>query len=338
MLSKSAIRYSGAYIFIILGYLSFNCTGLLSFSLLIFSFGVIPMLELLIPADPSKSELNKDQWYDAILYSLVLLYTVLFIYFLFTINQTQDTITLVGRITAMGMLYGIFGINMAHELGHRKRKLDQYLAQYLLWTSQYTHFFIEHNRGHHKRVATPQDPATARRGENVYSFWIRTVRDSYLSAWNLENDRLKRQSWSIYSWQNDMVKYSIFQLVLLVMIGLMFDWFTLLCYLSAAVFGILLLETINYIEHYGLVRKKISESAYERVQHKHSWNSDHILGRFLLFELTRHSHHHENSTIKYPRLQSKRESPQLPTGYPGMMLLSFIPPLFFKQMDKRIPS
>lgn len=336
MLSKSAFRYTGAYVFIFLGYFSFNSTGIWAYSLVLFSFGIIPIIELLVSPDSTNSEPQKDLWYDIILYSLVVLYAALWIYFLNQISQIKDSTTLIGQISAMGMLHGIFGINMAHELGHRKRRLDRWLAQFLLWTSQYAHFFIEHNRGHHKRVATPQDPATARQGENVYSFWIRTVRDSYLSAWNLENDRLRRHSSSVLSWQNDMVKYSIFQLALLVMIGLIFGWFTLLCYISAAFFGILLLETINYIEHYGLVRKKISESAYERVQHKHSWNSDHILGRFLLFELTRHSHHHENSTIKYPRLQSKRESPQLPTGYPGMMLLSFLPPLFFKVIDRRI--
>lgn len=336
MVSNSAIRYSGAYLFILIGWFSITSSGIWTFSLVIFSFVFIPIVELVLPPNVAINNPKISVWYDLILYSLVVFYTGLLVYFLSVIGRTDGITSLIGKISAMGLIHGIFGINMAHELGHRKSKLDQLLAQYLLLTSQYAHFFIEHNRGHHKRVATPEDPATARKGENLYTFWIRTVIDSYRSALELERNRLTRKGKSVYSWDNDMVKYAILQVVILVVILLFTNWITLLSYIAACVFGILLLETINYIEHYGLLRKKISKTAYERVQHSHSWNSDHLLGRYLLFELTRHSHHHENSTIKYPHLQSKENSPQLPTGYPGMMLLAFVPPLFFRVMNPRL--
>lgn len=333
-----AVKYLGAFVFLIIGYYSLISDGVWTYSLVMFSFIFIPGIELILK--PSK-EINAPQnlwFYNLVLYTLVPIYFILFHFFLNSISASDTLLTTLGKITAMGMLHGIFGINMAHELGHRKSKFDRYLAQLLLWSSQYTHFFIEHNRGHHKRVATPEDPATARKGESLYLFWVRTVKDSYMSAWQLENDAQIREGKTRFTLSNDMVKYTLLQLGLLLFIGLYFGVFVLLAYLSAALFGILLLETINYIEHYGLLRKKISKSAYERVQYHHSWNSDHLLGRYLLFELTRHSHHHENSLVTYPELQSKETSPQLPTGYPGMMILSFFPPLYFSIMDKRIPT
>jgi alkane 1-monooxygenase len=330
------MRYLGAFVFILIGYYSLTTTGFGTYSLLFFSFGVIPILELVIPPSATLNEPKSVRAYTMVLYAIVPLYFGLLLYFLLTIGQETNTLTLVGKITAMGMLHGIFGINMAHELGHRKSKLDQFFAQLLLWSSQYTHFFIEHNRGHHKRVATHEDPATARKGETIFNFWKRSIRDSFISAWKLENDVQIRENKAVFRWNNHMVKYMVYQTALIAVIWGTLGIITLLYYLSAALFGILLLETINYIEHYGLLRKKISTSAYERVQDIHSWNSDHLLGRYLLFELTRHSHHHENSLKTYPELQSKEKSLQLPTGYPGMMLLSLIPPLFFKVMDKRL--
>ena len=330
------IRYLGAFVFILIGYYSLTTTGIGTYSLVLFSFGVIPLLELIIPPYASPNEPKSIKAYTMVLYAILPFYFGLLLYFLLTIGHDTTILTILGKITAMGMLHGIFGINMAHELGHRKSKLDQFLAQLLLWSSQYTHFFIEHNRGHHKRVATPEDPATARKGENIYRFWNRSVRESFLSAWKLENDAQIRKNKAIFRWNNDMVKYLVYQTALIAVIWSTLGTITLFYYLSAALFGILLLETINYIEHYGLLRNKISDSAYERVQDIHSWNSDHLLGRYLLFELTRHSHHHENSLKTYPELQSKEKSSQLPTGYPGMMLLSLVPPLFFKVMDKRL--
>lgn len=332
------IKYFSAYLFIALGYISITGTGIETYLLVLFSFVIIPGLELILPEDKSSNKVTKDLVYDLILYSLAPLYIGLFYLFLSTIGSEHNTINIVGKLTAMGLLCGIFGINMAHELGHRKSRFDRFLAQTLLLTTQYTHFYIEHNRGHHKRVGTPEDPATARKGESLYRFFIRTVIGSYLSAWKLEADRRTRLGQPVLGFGNAMVQYAFLQITILALVFFFFGYLVLLYYIAVSGTGILLLETINYIEHYGLTRKKISEAAYERVQDFHSWNSDHILGRCLLFELTRHSHHHANSLIKYPRLESRELASQLPTGYPGMMLLSTIPPLWFRVMNKRLPQ
>ena len=333
----SVLKYCTSFVFIFLGYLSLTGTGIETYYLLIFSFVCIPLFELVLPPSKSSNSSKNLVLYDVILYLLAPLYIASFVYFLITIGEEHNTASLIGKITAMGLLCGIFGINMAHELGHRKSKFDQFLAQLLLSTTQYTHFFIEHNRGHHKRVGTLEDPATARKGETVYGFWVRVITQSYMSAWHLEKSRLNRLGGNTWSMQNAMVRYALIQVCLIVVVGIAFGISVLGIYAVTSLFGILLLETINYIEHYGLTRKKISNASYERVQDIHSWNADHLLGRTLLFELTRHSHHHANSLIKYPLLESREEASQLPSGYPGMMLLSLIPPLWFKVMHKRLP-
>ncbi len=333
-----AIKYTFSYLFIVLGYWSLIGEGLQTFALVIFSFVLIPFLELVLPPNKSENRVRHLWVYDLVLYSLIPMYLILFVFFLATISNETDLVSLVGKVSAMGMLCGIFGINMAHELGHRLSKVDRFFAQLLLATSQYTHFYIEHNRGHHKRIGTPEDPATARKNENLYRFWIRVIKDSYLSAWELEKQRLKRSGVPYWSIKNAMVRYAVVQIIIVIAILLFGGPKVTMCYLAAALFGIILLETINYIEHYGLVRKKIGKTAYERVQVVHSWNSDHMLGRFLLFELTRHSHHHENSLKKYPELTSKENASQLPAGYPAMMVLSLFPPLWFRVMNKRLPS
>ena len=198
------------------------------------------------------------------------------------------------------------------------------------------HFFIEHNRGHHKNVSTDEDPASARRGEMLYAFWMRSVVTGWISAWKIENIRLAKLNLSWYSLRNEMLIYQFIQVGLLVLITLLFGWQAMLAFVAAATIGFLLLETVNYIEHYGLRRKKVDGEYYEKVMPVHSWNSDHPIGRLMLFELTRHSDHHYMASRKYQILRHFDKSPQMPTGYPGMMILSLFPPLWFKVMHAHI--
>ncbi len=250
-------------------------------------------------------------------------------------TQPVDLLTRVGRITAMGMLCGVMGINVAHELGHRKRKYEQQMSKLLLLTSLYMHFFIEHNRGHHKHVSTAEDPSSARLGESLYAFWIRSVVLSYLSAWKLEAGRLRKKGQRTFSIHNEMLQFQVIQLTFLLVVGYVYGWAVMLYYVLAAIMGFLLLETVNYIEHYGLSRNK-TDRGYERVMPAHSWNSDHLVGRIMLFELSRHSDHHYIASRKYQVLRHMNDSPQMPTGYPGMMLMATVPPLWFYVMDSRI--
>ena len=309
---------------------------------LIESFVFIPLLELAYTPDPSnltdeKEALRKDDpIYDWQLYIMVPIQLALLVMFLVSMQEAGLTLVdKVGRISAMGLMCGVIGINVAHELGHRKTWYEQLMAKTLLMTSLYMHFFIEHNRGHHKNVSTKEDPSSARYGEMLYTFWVRSVLFAYLSAWKLEASRLDKKGKSAFSLSNEMLRFQLIQVALTLGIGLLFGWVVMGYFILAAVMGFLLLETVNYIEHYGLERDKKGD-VYERVMPHHSWNSDHKIGRIILFELSRHSDHHYIASRKYQILRHIDESPQMPTGYPGMMILATIPPLWFAIMNPRI--
>ncbi|MEL6123072.1 MAG: alkane 1-monooxygenase, partial [Bacteroidota bacterium] len=198
----------------------------------------------------------------------------------------------------------------------------------------YMHFNIEHNRGHHKWVSTPHDPASSRYGESVYRFWLRTVSGSFISACRIERDDAKRHGYAVWSLKNKMVLFIIIQLGYLLFVGVVFGWAIVPLAIGMAVAGFTLLEVVNYIEHYGLTRQKLASGRYEPVQPHHSWNSDHYFGRILLYELTRHSDHHYKSSRKYQVLRHLDESPQMPLGYPASMLMSLLPPLWFSVMHR----
>jgi alkane 1-monooxygenase len=270
---------------------------------------------------------------------IALLQYLLLFKFLYAMSHDQLIwYDIAGRIAVMGLLCGVFGINVGHELGHRANVFEQTLAKMLLLTSQYMHFFIEHNKGHHKRVATPEDPGSARYGEMIYTFYFRTILFSYFSAWEIANKDVKKKGKPVFSLYNEMVQFTLIQLIFVALVIFIFGWQTTLYYLIAAGIGILLLETVNYIEHYGLRRKTLEDGKYERAMPGHSWNSDHVIGRLMLFELSRHSDHHYLASRKYQVLRHHDDSPQMPTGYPGMMILSLIPPAWFYVMNKRIKS
>ena len=246
----------------------------------------------------------------------------------------MGTLDFIGNTMTAGLISGALGINVAHEIGHRPEQYNQWVSRMLLLPSLYLHFNIEHNRGHHKNVATPNDPATSRYGENFYAFWFRTVIGSVRSAWNIECCDVVRRGAPKYSFSNQMIQFGIIQLAYLIVIGIIFGPLAMGMAVIVAILGFSLLESVNYIEHYGLVRKKLPSGRYEPVQEHHSWNSDHFLGRILLYELTRHSDHHFKATRKYQILRHFDHSPQMPLGYPGSMLMALFPPLWFKIMHR----
>ena len=323
--------------------ISFTTNGWTTFLPLIVFFGCVPALELLF--NPDKENFTKEEeqiekekkMYTGILYLMVPIQLSFLVYFFFVIQDTNLTNSnLTGRILSMGLMCGVIGINVGHELGHRNNRFDEFLGEILLLTSLNTHFLPYHNGGHHFNVATPKDAATARKGELLYVFWVRSHFMSYLEAWQLENKRMKERGRNCMHFQNRMVVYTMCNVILLATIFYLFNWLGLIAFVSAAIFGILLLETVNYIEHYGLLRKKNEYGRYERVKRTHSWNSDHVIGKTMLFNLSRHSDHHYHGSKHYQLLKSLPESPQMPTGYPGMMLLSLVPPLWFGLMNKKV--
>ena len=324
-------------------FLSLYFNGLGSYIALIYLFGLIPLLELVMKPDSrnmSKAEeelAKEDKVYDFLIYAnLPIHYGLLFYYLHIIQSHDLEWFSIIGKTLSIGISCGALGINVAHELGHRNTWYEQLMSKALLLSTHYMHFFIEHNRGHHKNVSTDEDPASAKKGESIYLFWPRTIIFSYLSAWKLENSRIRKQGKQVISLHNDMVQFTIIQLTFMLLIFLVFGWKGLLAHGFASLIGILLLETVNYVEHYGLRRKLIKGEYYEKVLPHHSWNSDHVIGRMMLFELSRHSDHHYIANRKYQVLRHFDDSPQMPTGYPGMMLLSLIPPAWFWIMDKKV--
>jgi alkane 1-monooxygenase len=311
----------------------------------VYSFVFVPMLELLLPQDNanySKDEVeNKtlNRLFDWMLYlNLPIVYGVL-IFALFTISATPvNNFELVGLTLSLGMVLGSNGINVGHELGHRQQSNERFIGKALLLPSLYMHFYIEHNYGHHLRAATKEDPATARYNQNVYSFWVTSTIRQYLSAWKIQMKLLKNNNRSFLSFKNDMFWYIVLQATYLIVVFNFFSSLGLLFAVGASITGFLLLETVNYIEHYGLLRLKKPSGRYERVKEIHSWNSNHVVGRIILYELTRHSDHHYKSSKKYQVLECHEESPQMPFGYPTSMVLALIPPLWFAVMNKRVPQ
>ena len=336
------LKYFLALTVPLLAYFSFNGTGIITYAPMIEAFLLIPILELFFKPNSNnlsnaEEEMAKeDKSYDIVLYLLVPVIYFLLWEFLISMRETLTFSDRLGRILSMGLVCGGYGINVAHELGHRNNKFEQFLSKTLLLSSLYMHFFIEHNRGHHKRVSTKEDPSSARYGENIFSFWIRSVFTGYISAWNIEFSRLKRLKKFKFSLENEMLRFQLIQVLFVSSIYFVFGIQITIYFLFAAVMGFLLLETVNYIEHYGLQRKININGKYERVQPFHSWNSNHPVGRIMLFELSRHSDHHFNASRKYQVLKNHDNSPEMPTGYPGMMILSLIPPLWFYIMNKRI--
>ncbi len=249
-----------------------------------------------------------------------------------------DAIDKVGLAVSIGCIGGI-GINTAHELGHKKEANERWLSKVALAQVFYGHFYIEHNRGHHVRVATPEDPASSRLGENFYQFWPRTVLGSLRSAWRIEKRRYARGKRHPFRLGNDVLNAWLMSVVLW---GALVAWLgvgVLPYLLIQAVVGFSLLEVVNYMEHYGMLRQRVGvgeRQRYERVDPSHSWNSNNIATNVLLYHLQRHSDHHANPTRRYQALRDFEESPVLPTGYAGMIVLALVPFVWRRVMDPRV--
>ena len=303
---------------------------------------LIPILEHLLPLNSynlskTEKELAKnDPFYNWILYLLVPLQLVVVYVFLTTIsNTTISTVELIAYSLSMGTILGVNGINGGHELGHKTEEpIKLFLAHVLLMTSLQNHFMTYHNSGHHKDVATPKDLTTAKQGQNFYSFAIRSQIGGYFKTWRLESNRLKLKNKS--KWLNPMIVNTLIPWGFQFFIFYFFGWYVWFFYFLASIFGISILESQNYFSHYGLKRKLNHDGTFERVKAHHSWNSDHLIGRILLFELSRHSDHHFIGAKPYQILESKEDSPMLPFGYPAMLILGYFPFIFKPIMAKQL--
>jgi len=339
------LKYLAALTIPLSALLSIWLRGPWSFFTPVYAFVLIPILEILLPQDArnfdkeTREKRLLNTLFDWMLYANIPIVFGLLIYFLWSVSTLNyASYELIGLMLSLGIVLGTNGINVGHELGHRQDTYERYLGKLLLLPSLYMHFYIEHNYGHHVNAATKEDPATALYNQTVYSFWITSVSRQYVKAWKIQRRLLRSEHRHFLSFKNDMFWFLIIQITYLIGVYLIFGISALWFALGAAVVGFLLLETVNYIEHYGLLRTKMPSGRYERVREIHSWNSNHILGRIILYELTRHSDHHYISSKKYQVLDCHEDSPQMPFGYPTSMVMSFIPPMWFFVMNKRIPE
>ncbi|MFE0385746.1 alkane 1-monooxygenase [Streptomyces bungoensis] len=242
-----------------------------------------------------------------------------------------------GLAVTTGVVAGV-AINTAHELGHKREQAERRLSRLALAQSCYGHFYVEHNHGHHVRVATPEDPASSRLGEDYYRFLLRSVWGSLRSAWRLEQRRLGRRKRPVLSAHNEVLSAWSLSAVLFTVLTAAFGLRVLPYLLLQAVLGFCLLEAVNYLEHYGLLRQRRPDGRYERVAPRHSWNSNNTVSNLLLFQLQRHSDHHANPLRRYQTLRHFDEAPQLPSGYASMILLALFPPLWRRVMDPRLTA
>jgi len=338
-----ALKYTAIFTGPAVGFISLTQPGWWTWALPIYAYFLIPLIEVF--AKGSKENMSeaeeelarKDSIFDFLLYLQVPIQYGFLVLFLFAITEPGLTaVEITGRILSMGIACVSLGINVAHELGHRAKPYERFMAKMLLLSTLYMHFIIEHNRGHHKRVATDEDPASARYGEMIYFFMARSVIFGFISAWKLEATRLKSRGHSFWSWRNEMIRFQFIQLALIALIFYFFGWVGTLAFIVSATLGFLMLETINYVEHYGLRRKKNESGTYEKILPIHSWNSNHFVGRILLFEISRHSDHHYKASRKYQVLRHFDEAYEMPTGYPGMIMLALFPPIWFYVMHRHI--
>ena len=308
----------------------------------IWVLSVIPLLDAVLGQDRSNppewavDELARDRFYRwcTFLY-LPVQYASLVLACWVVTHVDMSLVDRLGYALTVGTVAGV-AINTAHELGHKREAMERWLGRVALAQTGYGHFFIEHNRGHHVRVATPEDPASSRMGESFWAFLPRTVSGSLRSAWGIEAARLDRLGVSHWSYKNDILSAWAMTVLLFGGLAVAFGPVVLPYLIVQAVVGFSLLEVVNYLEHYGLLRQRKDDGRYERCQQQHSWNSNNVASNVLLFHLQRHSDHHTHPTRRYQALRHAEEAPQLPTGYAGMIVLALFPPVWRRVMDPRL--
>ncbi|MFQ3325361.1 MAG: alkane 1-monooxygenase [Pseudomonadales bacterium] len=309
---------------------------------LIVTYFVIPIIDWLFGSDENNPpeeivpQLEEDKYYRLLTYFTVPMHFIVLIAMAWFVGTHSLSAWAVVGLALIAGGYSGFGINTAHEMGHKKPKFEKLLAKIVLAVPAYGHFCIEHNRGHHTYVATTEDPASSRMGESIYHFVLREIPGSFKRGWQQEAERLNKLGKSSWSIDNDILQSFAISLVLQGTLIALFGWVMIPFLLIHNVWAWFQLTSANYIEHYGLLREKLPNGRYERCQPHHSWNANYIFSNIVLFHLERHSDHHANPTRRYQSLRNFDDIPQLPNGYYGMYLVAYIPWLWYKIMDKRV--
>jgi len=343
-----ALYSSIPYYFLLIFYvLAFVCVSYFQnpYWVIAFAFLGVPVADFfshdwLNPTQEQFKELEKSVWFKIPLITLTIIDTAFVFWLVSYLSENSfPAVFYPGAIYIGGAITGS-NFLIAHELFHKRGKFNQIMGSLTMAKNLYMHFYIEHNFGHHKNVATPLDPASSRYGESLFQYLPRTIIGSYKSAWNIECRRLTKLRGYKTHWvpQNKMIWFTINKFVFPLGVWLKFGFKGLVVYLLIVAVSIFTLETINYIEHYALERKQIGPNEYERVTIMHSWNAPQRFSNYLLFKLQRHSDHHENSYKPYHVLSSKDESPMLPHGYTLCIILANFPKVWFRMMDRSLAA
>jgi alkane 1-monooxygenase len=290
------------------------------------------------PADENEATaLEADPWFRLLTLAALPVQLALIAWSTWYFSVTDFSIAgAAGWLWSQGVVSSTLGITVAHELIHRRERIEQWAGGLLLSSVCYGGFKIEHVRGHHVHVATPLDTSSACKGESVYPFIARALSRNPIAAWRLEAERLAKLGLPALHWRNEMLLWSVVSLAFALLAAALLGIAGLLFFLAQAVIAAATLEVINYVEHYGLSRRRLADGRYERTTHRHSWNSDYLLSNLLLFQLQRHSDHHETARRRYQALRHHADSPQLPGGYSTMFLLALVPPLWRHVIDPRV--
>lgn len=336
------IAFSMVYLLIPLPIIGLMLGGLYTFLPFFILFALVPLVDAFIidqrnPTHKEEQQLLKSNYFSLITYPYVFAQIILIAYGVYIVSNTPlSWYEWLGFTGSLGLITGGAGINLAHELMHKNNRMKHLISKTLLVTVCYGHFFIEHVKGHHVRVATPEDPATAQLGESLYHFIPKTLMGSFKSALKIERHRLQQKKYSIWSLHNQFWWIISAPLAISMTCYAYGGFVALAFFLTQSFIAIMTLEIVNYIEHYGLERKKLPHGEYEKVTPFHSWNACHWLSNMLLIHLQRHSDHHAFGARPYQILRHMAQSPQLPSGYLGMLVLALIPPLWHRVMDKRV--
>lgn len=316
---------------------------LLAMPLLVF-YGVIPIVDLIVGEDENNPpeaivpQLECDNYYRWLAIATVPLHFLVLIAIAWVVGTETLSPIIVFALALTAGAYSGIGISTAHELGHKNTPLEKWMAKILLAVPAYGHFGIEHNRGHHIWVATPEDPASARMGESIYAFACREIPGAFMRGFNLEKQRLANKGQSFWSVENDLLQSYALSVLLQGCLIYAFGWIMLPFLIIHNVWAWFILTSANYIEHYGLLRGRLPNGRYEKCQPHHSWNANFIISNVQFFNIQRHSDHHANPTRRYQSLRNFDQIPQMPIGYHGMYMLAYCPPLWFRVMDKKLLS
>lgn len=309
---------------------------------LLISYGLMPLLDLLIGEDQNNPpeavvpQLEQERYYRWLTWLTVPLHFVALIGCAWWVGTHDLSWWAVLMLAYVAGTDSGLGINTGHELGHKNTAVEQWLARLVLAVPAYGHFTVEHGRGHHRSISTPEDHASARMGESIYRFACRELPGGIRRAWSLEAERLAQQRRSVWSVHNTMLQSYAVTAVLQVSLIIAFGWVMVPFLIVHNMVAWWQLTSANYVEHYGLLRDRLPNGKYETPKPHHSWNTNHLVTNLALFHLQRHSDHHAYPLRRYQSLRHFEDLPQLPSGYFGMFPLSYVPALWFRVMDPRL--